>query len=101
MQFRAKDAQEAEDLRALPVFCVTSDAGPDTQAALQYCQWKLQLRMVAFYEPRHRLARELENSSNHIPGLRAALVVAEQVLNFTRGPWQNCRWFRLPGYRIT
>ncbi|CAJ1444367.1 unnamed protein product [Effrenium voratum] len=88
-------ATTAHDPRRLPTLCITSDAGSDTQACVQFLQYGLSLRMAHFWEPRHRLARELENSANQVKGLRASLVCAEMVLNFSRGPRLNHRWFRI------
>ncbi|CAE7211250.1 unnamed protein product [Symbiodinium natans] len=83
------------DLRLLPTLVVTSDAGPDLQSALQFLQNGLSVRMVHLWEPRHRLARELENSIAHTVHLKSSLGVAEMILNFSRGPWSGHRWFRV------
>jgi hypothetical protein len=48
--------------------------------------------MICFYDRRHRLSRELENTITHVGGLRAAMMAAEFVLSFQRGPWSNNPW---------
>ena len=94
LAFKPTSQQEKSDLRTLPCLTVTSDAGADAQSCLQFLQYHLGLRMLTFWEPRHKLARCLENSQNK-SNLRSALHIAEMILNFSRGPWVNHRWFRI------
>ena len=77
----------------MPVLCLNADAGPDVNSCLQFLQNHVRVRMIHFWDPRHRLARELENAVSHAK-LRGVLSLGELVISFSRGPWSSHKWFR-------
>ena len=65
-------------------------------SALMFLQYGAGLRMISFWDPRHRISRELENSITHGgSGLRGAMLAAEFILSFQRGPWSGHKWHRI------
>ncbi|CAE7271244.1 mug158 [Symbiodinium sp. CCMP2592] len=86
-------APDPEGRLEMPVLCFNADAGPDVMSCLQFLQNHVRVRMIHFWDPRHRLARELENAVSHAK-LKGALSLGELVINFSRGPWSSHKWFR-------
>ena len=76
-----------------PMLCLNADAGPDVNSCLQFLQNHVRVRMLHFWDPRHRLARELENAVSHAK-LKGVLSLGELVISFSRGPWSSHKWFR-------
>ncbi|CAJ1426768.1 unnamed protein product [Effrenium voratum] len=94
--FLPTDAEAAKPLLELPTLCLTADGGPDVNSALMFLQYGAGLRMMSFWDPRHRISRELENSITHGgSGLRGAMLAAESMLSFQRGPWSGHKWHRI------
>ncbi|CAJ1431967.1 unnamed protein product [Effrenium voratum] len=94
--FLPTDAEAGKPLLELPTLCLTADGGPDVNSALMFLQYGAGLRMISFWDPRHRISRELENSITHGgSGLRGAMLAAEFILSFQRGPWSGHKWHRI------
>ena len=73
---------------------VVSDNGSDANAARWFCLHHLKLRALFLYDPRHKCHRILANAMTKC-GYASAAGYAKVLISWTRGPWDNRKWFRV------
>ena len=95
-QYDDEDAESPPrpDFITAKTLVLASDNGSDANAMKWFVCHHLKLRVLNLYDPRHKCQRILVNTMNHC-GYQTASGYARILISWTRGPWDNRKWFRV------
>ena len=86
--------EELPRMLDLPTLVCVSDTGSDMYCPMWFLLSHCRTRLLHFPDPRHRLVREQCNAAVH-SGLRGCLALADVVLQFFLGPWEDHKWWQV------